>query len=419
MAMRTAYVEGYGCALNVAETEKIRGFLEKNSFRIVRSFSRADMIIINTCAVKSVTEQRMLFRIEKLFGEKKSGATLFVFGCLPAARSEVVKKISREIIVLDTKLESLCKELLLKEGGFSPKIRSVGGKENISIIPVATGCVGNCAYCITRIARGRLKSYSEKEIEDSFRQAAKVSGEIWLTSQDLGCYGFDIGSSLPKLLNRLLKVEGHYFVRLGMMNPNHFKKIQKRLAPLFGGGRLYRFLHLPVQSGSDKILEAMGRKYSRKDFLECVEFARRSCPQITISTDIIAGFPGESREDFEETLSLLAEAKPDVVNISRFGKRPGTPAARMFGQVSEAEKKARSRELSAFCRKLFLEKNAGIVGEEFDAFVSERAGRGFFTARTENYRPVLVKGHFGKSVRVRIKKAYSNFFEGEVLGEMG
>jgi MiaB/RimO family radical SAM methylthiotransferase len=287
--------------------------------------------------------------------------------------------------------------------------------EIISIIPVATGCIGNCAYCITKLARGDLCSYSEKEIEGAFRKAASESKEIWLTSQDLGCYGLDINSSLPKLLKRLLNVKGKYFVRLGMMNPGNFKKIRKQLMPLFKNKHLYKFLHLPVQSGSGRILKAMGRKYNKMDFLGCVRIARSHCPEITIATDVIVGFPGETRKDFEETLSLLSKARPDVVNISRYGKRPGTLAARMQSQLSEAEKKARSRELSSFCRNLFLEKNSSLVGEEFEALVSEKAKGGFFTARTENYRPVLVRSRFGKFIKVRIMGAHSHFFDGEII----
>jgi MiaB/RimO family radical SAM methylthiotransferase len=357
----------------------------------------------------------MLSRISFLFENKGSGAKLFVFGCLSAARGAPIKKISEKITVLDTNLESLCRALKIKPKKFSPEMKSVKIREMISIIPIATGCIGGCSYCITKIARGELHSYSEKEIEVAFKKAMAESMEIWLTSQDLGCYGVDSNSSLPKLLKRLLKNEGDYFVRLGMMNPNHFKKIHKQLMPLFENRRLYKFLHLPVQSGSDRILKAMGRKYSGKVFLNCLKVARASQPNITISTDVIVGFPGETKADFEKTLALLGRAKPDVVNISRFGKRPGTAASLMKPQVQESEKKERSRKISSFCKDLFLEKNKKLVGKEFDALVSEKAGNGFFTARTDCYRPVLVKSCFGKFVRVRITKAYSNFFEGEIV----
>ncbi|MFA5357375.1 MAG: tRNA (N(6)-L-threonylcarbamoyladenosine(37)-C(2))-methylthiotransferase [archaeon] len=411
----SAYVEGYGCALNISETEKLQGFLEKNCFQLVDDFKKADIVVINTCAVKLTTEQRMLSRIRKLFAEKKNNSKLVAFGCLSAARGEEIKKISKKIIVLNTHLESLCKALSLKNQSFSPKIKSINCKDNISIIPLSTGCVGNCTYCITKIARGELRSYSENEIVKAFEREVKVSGEIWLTAQDSGCYGFDRKSSLPKLLKKLLQTDGNYFIRLGMMNPNNFKKVHRQLLPLFKNKHLYKFLHLPVQSGSDKILKAMGRKYSRSDFLECVRLARGACPSITISTDIIVGFPGETQKDFEDTLSLLVKAKPDVVNISRYGKRLGTAAVKMGGQVCELEKKSRSRKISAFCKKLFLEKNKLLIGKEFEAFVSEMANNGFFTARTQNYRPVLVKGRFGEFIRVRMNRAHSNFFDGEII----
>ncbi|VVB76547.1 tRNA-2-methylthio-N(6)-dimethylallyladenosine synthase [uncultured archaeon] len=413
--MKSFFVEGYGCSLNIGETEQIAGFLRRNGFAFEPDFKKADFVIINTCSVKQATEQRMISRIKSLLGQKKSSASLIVFGCLASAQKELIAKISDELIVADTSLASLCRALKIKEQNFSPKIIPAKSKKFISILPISTGCLGACTYCSAHLARKELHSHSAESILSGMKSALSLgSKEIWLTSQDLGCYGCDIGSSLPELLRELLKVEGDYRIRLGMMNPNHFKKIRKEMALLFRDERLYKFLHLPVQSGSDKILHAMNRKYSVKEFVECVSFARKNIPNVTISTDIIVGFPGENRADFAKTIAVLKKVKPNVVNISRFGKRKGTPAEKMPLQVLELEKKARSKTLAELCDSISLAQNKKLVGKKMVCLVSEEA-KGGFNARTNEYRPVFVKKGFGDFAEIEIIEAKPHFFNGVVL----
>ncbi len=418
--MKSFFIEGYGCSLNIAETESAAGFLFENGFSKVDDFKKADFVIINTCSVKQTTEQRMISRIKFLFENKKSSAKLFVTGCLAGAQHESVAKLSKEIIVLDNSLASLCRALGIKEQNFSPKINPIKGREFISIIPASTGCLGACSYCSARIARKQLYSYSPKSINVAFVNALKksksshASKEFWLTSQDLGCYGFDINSSLPKLLGVLLQNKGNYRIRLGMMNPNHFEKIKSNLLPLMRDERVYKFLHLPLQSGSNKILKSMNRGYSVNDFLKCVSYARKVIPSITIATDIIVGFPGETDSDFEKTLEVLKKVKPDIVNISRFGKRKGTPAEKMGGQLTEGEKKDRSRLLTKFCNDLFSDKNKHLVGKEVRCLVSEKAKNGF-NARTDEYNTVFVREGFGKFVVARIEEVRTHYLIGKVI----
>jgi len=408
--MQSFFVEGYGCSLNLGETEQISGFLKKNGFRSEENYAKADFVIINTCSVKQATEQRMISRIKFLLESKKFSARLIVFGCLAAAEGELVRKISKEIIVLDNSLSSLCRVLKLKEENFSPKIIPIKSNEFISILPISTGCLGACTYCSARLARKELHSHSAESILSGMKSAlASGSREIWLTSQDLGCYGYDIGSSLPALLQELLKVEGNYRIRLGMMNPNHFNKIKKEMTTLFCDDRLYKFLHLPLQSGSNKILRAMNREYSVKEFITCVSFARKNIPNITISTDIIAGFPKETEADFKKTIAVLKKIKPSVVNISRFGKRKGTPAEKMVPQVSELVKKERTKTLASICDNISLEQNKKLVGKNVLCLVSERA-RGGFNARTNEYRPIFVSEGFGGFIEVKITLAKPHFF---------
>lgn len=409
------YIEGYGCSFNLAETDQIKDLFEENKVKQTSSPERADILLVNTCAVKDTTEQRMLFRLKTLAHQKRASARLFAFGCLAATRKKIIQSTSPEIIVLDTDLESLCKALEFELKKFSPS--SKNGKENslVSIIPVSLGCLGACTYCATKLARGDLHSYSLKSINESFKKDAKKNGEIWLTSQDMGCYGFDIKSNLPKLMELLLKTQGKYFVRIGMMNPNHFLRRKKEIMEIFNNKKVFHFLHLPLQSGSDKILKKMNRLYSSDEFIKSVEFARKKCPGITIATDVIAGFPGETEKDFAATIRVLEITRPDLINISRYAKRPDTKAAKMPDQLTESQKKERTKVLTDLRNKILLENKNKLVGFEFEAFVSEKKPKGKFVARTINYLPVIVDSNYGEKVRVKLTEASTHFFFGEII----
>lgn len=412
--MKTFFLEGYGCSLNVSETEKIDSFLEKNNYKKIEIFQKADFIIINTCSVKQVTEQRMLSRIEYFLLNKKESSKLIVVGCLAAHKNKELTKKFPQILVCDTSLESLCLVLGLKKSSFSPKI--IGKKSNplVSIIPISVGCLGNCTYCATKIARKDFFSYSIEEINFSFKNAINSgSKEIWLTSQDLGCYGFDIKTNLVELLKVLLKNKGNFRIRLGMMNPNFLKKIANELILLFSDERLYKFLHVPVQSGSNKILKLMNRGYSSSDFEKLVKLFRKRVKGITFSTDIIVGFPSETKDDFNQTLSLLRKTTPEVVNISRFAKRSGTKAAIFSGQLSEEAKKNYSRLLTKFCDDYMLVNNKKLIGQKVKVLVSEKKSPTLFVARTNSYRPVSVDFSYSDFVEVEVTNAFSHFFKGK------
>jgi len=412
------YIEGYGCSLNISETEKISGYLKEKGFKKTISILRADFIILNTCSVKQVTEQRMLSRVDFFLEHKKPSAKIIATGCLSAAQPKSFLNISKNIIVLDTKLSSLCKVLGIEEKEFSPLINSVNSRECVSIIPISVGCLGACTYCSAHLARKDLHSYSVEEIKQSFKSAIDSGAkEIWLTSQDTGCYGFDIGSDLPSLLKELLKEKGDYRIRLGMMNPNHFIKIKKELIPLFEDARLYKFLHLPLQSGSDRVLEKMGRKYSVKEFFSCIDYAKKNIPFVSLATDIIVGFPGESEKDFGLSVNAVNKAGFDVVNISRFGKRKGTVAEKMPSQLGEEIKKERSRVLSVLCKTIFEKNNSSFVGKKVLCLVSEKTANGF-NARTNEYRTVFIKGFdlvLGKFVKIKLVSVNGHYFKGVVV----
>ncbi len=410
-----AYVEGYGCSLNQGDTEKIRFLLTENGFTLSNP-EKADIIIVNTCAVKTVTENKILRSIKALNSQRKQNSKLIVTGCLPVVSKEKIFSVCADTVLFGTELEELSSFLGLSFPKNKLALGNLKTNPNISIIPVSHGCLSGCAYCCVKQARGNLRSYNIKEINNAFKNALKSSNEIWLTANDLGCYGFDIGTNLAELLFELLKNKGRYRIRLGMMNPTHLKKYLPGLLKAMEDERVYKFLHVPIQSGSDKILKLMQRNNSVKEFSALVKTLREKFPAMTISTDIIAGFPGETESDFRESVALIEALDFDLVNVSRFALRPNTKAASMPNPVPTEQLRIRTRVLAEKALKSVLARNKGLEGSTQKVLVSEKGSKGGFVCITNNYKPVVVeKGKIGDFIAVKIEKAFRGHLEGKLL----
>ncbi len=422
------YIETYGCAFAQAESEIIAGMLAKQGFTTVSSPETADIIVIVTCHVKEATEKKILYRIRELCKNYPKKA-LIVYGCLPRAYPEKVREAcERASLVGNFNLREIPKAVRQAlEGGRVeflsdfpesklglPRIRR---NPVIGIVPIAEGCLCSCAYCSTKLSRGNLFSFSPEEIVKEVKHALK-SGckEIWLTAQDCACYGFDIGTDLAELLQKICELKGKFFIRVGMLNPLHAKKLLPELLQAYESEKIYKFLHLPVQSGSDKILRVMNRGYEVKDFLDIVKAFRKKFPMLQLWTDIIAGFPGETEKDFEATKNLLLEINPDWVNVSKFSLRERTEAAKLK-QVPTRIKKRRSKELSEIVRGLARKANEKWVGWEGEVLVSERGKNNSCIARNFAYKPIVLKYNenlLGRFLNVKVVKA-GNVLFGEVL----
>jgi len=414
--MKSAYVEGHGCSLNLGQTEKIRALLSKK-FSLVSSPENADFIVINTCAVKTATENSMLRRIRALGSiARANNSKLVVCGCLPLVSRDKVLGVFPQAKLFGVELSELASFFGVAFPESELFVENTRSNPLIAIIPIASGCLGSCTYCCVKNARGSLKSFPVDAIKEAFAGAVETAREVWLTSNDNGCYGFDIGSSLPGLLESLLSVKGSYRVRVGMMNPWHVKGFFPALLGAMGDRRVYRFLHLPVQSGSDNVLALMERHYTVQEFKSLVGMARKRFPDMTISTDIIAGFPGETEEDFLCSLDLVKELGFDIVNVSRFGFRPGTKALEMSGRVPGAEVKRRTRILSLEARSMGLERNKSFVGSEQEVLITGPGKKGGFIGRTQSYKPVLVEQALpGAFLRVKIVRAEQGYLVGKPL----
>jgi MiaB/RimO family radical SAM methylthiotransferase len=270
-------------------------------------------------------------------------------------------------------------------------------------------------------ARGHLRSYGIKEIVERVKKDL-TSGvrEFWVTAQDTACYGRDMGTNLAELLHAICDVEGDFRVRVGMMTPNMVVDILDDQIQVFKSEKIFKFIHLPVQSGDDQILERMRRFYSVEDFRKIVDAFRACFSEVTLATDVICGFPGESEEAFEKTLQLIEDVKPDIVNVSKFFARPRTAAAEMQEDfVSFQEIKRRSSIAAELASKVAFEINQRWIGWTGEIFVDE-VGKisGSWVGRNFAYKPIAVKSDdnlLGKTLHVKVVRAFSTHLEGEVV----
>ena len=289
LAKKRIYIETYGCRYNFGDTANLVEVLKRYGSTCVATPKEADAVIVNTCTVVGPTERRMLRRLATL-REKP----LFVTGCMPLVQREAIFAV--------------CSPVIISPDTIREAYRSVQtvGQESVGIVQIAQGCLGRCTYCITRRARGPLASFPAGEIRNKVRAFIDAGAyEIQLTAQDTSAWGRDTGHSLPDLLSDLCTIPGNYRIRVGMMNPSTVSGILDELVDACASDRIFRFVHLPVQSGSDHILQRMGRDYTVRGFEEMVSAFRRRYPDISVATDFIVGFPGETRDDFSRSLALV------------------------------------------------------------------------------------------------------------------
>ncbi len=426
--MTSFHLETYGCSHNFADSEQMAGLLQQAKFVPAEGVEQADIIIFNTCTVKGPTESAFFTRLEEIKNHYPH-KIIIIAGCIPQSDPGKIRKFSllgtRQIHhIVEVVEEALHNNIVqLLETGEMPPLNLPKIRKNpiVEIIPISRGCRSKCTFCKTKQARGNLESYSVADIVQVARQALQEGvKEIWLTSQDTGCYGFDIGTNLPSLLKEMIGLPGDFKIRIGMGNPVHFKKYYQELFPLLNHPHLFQFLHLPAQSGSNTVLKEMRRGNTREEFLSLVEELRRVVPQVTLATDLIVGFPGESEEDYGETINLLRRATPDVVNISRFWPRPGTPAAKM-PQLPIEIIQHRSKIITEILQNISRLQNEKWIGWEGKIVIDEKGTKpGQWVGRNDSYKPVLVEGDYkvGDTVPVKITKAGTFDLRGEIRKEV-
>jgi threonylcarbamoyladenosine tRNA methylthiotransferase CDKAL1 len=425
------YVRSFGCSANSSDSETIAGCLAKAGFTLADLEANADLLVYNTCAVKGPTENRIIQALKQVPKNKK----LIVVGCLPKISFErLIGEVRFDGLagagvgegIVDIARRVLCGEKVMDLNAVDSKpkldLPHVRSNPIVSVLPINYGCLGSCSYCCVLFARGRLRSYSISEILD--RVMADLAGgarEFWVTSQDTACYGREIGRNLAELLFALGSVEGDFKVRVGMMTPNMVTDMQKELIEAFRNEHIFKFLHLPVQSGDDEVLRRMRRFYSAKEFSGMVSAFKSALPDLTLATDVIVGFPGETKEAFKNTLLLLKQVKPDVTNVSKFFARPRTAAAEIQdGIVAPEEIKRRSAAAAELAKQFSFENNKRWVDWSGSVLIDEKGKvAGSWVGRNFAYKPIAVKcgsDLLGKTLIVKVNKSYQTYLAGTIVG---
>ncbi|MEK0347622.1 MAG: tRNA (N(6)-L-threonylcarbamoyladenosine(37)-C(2))-methylthiotransferase [Nitrosopumilus sp.] len=420
--MAKIFVEAYGCSASFADSEMISGLILNGGHTLVDNSSESDLNIIVTCSVKDATANKMIHRIKSL-----KSKPLVVAGCFPKAEKNTVEKfaenasllgpnsLGKTLQVIDSTLNGR-KQVSLEDSDLSkvglPKVRL---NPVVGIVEIASGCMSECTFCQTKLSKGDLSSYRlgdiVRQVQTEINEGCK---EVWLTSTDNGCYGFDIGTDLPSLVNAVVEIPDDFMIRVGMMNPMYMPRIKEALIESFDNDKVFKFLHIPVQSGSDKVLHDMKRGHTVNTFREIVKRAKERFGNFTISTDVIVGFPSETEEDFQKTVNLLDETRPDVVNLSKYSARPGTEAAE-WKQIDVVEIKRRSKIIFEQINKISLDNNKKWIGWTGKVLFDEKIDDGI-KGRNFAYKPVFVRNavDIGQSHIVEITDVTVNSLLGKI-----
>ena len=423
------FIESYGCTFNKADGQIIAGVLQENDIDIVDSIEQADVIIVNTCYVKLPTENKIVYKIQKLqneFPDKK----IIIGGCMVEIDPEKLDKIGPNCSWIgphqlnksaDIVKGTYCGDVV-RESGFSKDskvcVPKVTDDSLIHIVQICEGCLGACTFCCTRFARGPLNSYPISDIKKE-AQAAIENGacEIQLTAQDTAAFGRDSGEKLSDLIKEVSNIKGDFRIRVGMMHPKNILDDVDEIIDAMKHPKVYDFIHLPVQSGSDKVLSDMRRGHNISQYMDIVSKFKKEIPDLTLAVDIIVGYPTEEDEDFDLTVKLLKEIKPSLIHLSKYQHRKGAISSSLK-EIPHDVMKKRSKYLSQIKSEITEEENKHLVGTNQKVLVVEEGSKGGFIAKTNSYIPVIVEdAELGSFVDVKITEATATYLKSVLISK--
>ena len=433
-----AYVRTYGCQQNVADSEKIKGVLAQMGFAFTQGPEDADLALFNTCAVREHAEDRVFGNVGALKNQKRKNPDLLiaVCGCM-TEREQVVERLKKSFpfvdIVFGTRRIHQLPEMLYAAASGSRRVFPRGGEpddpmEGLPIrrengarawVTIMTGCDNFCSYCVVPYVRGREKSRAPEAVLAECRSLVEAGyREITLLGQNVDSYGkgLEPAASFPRLLQALDRLEGDYWLRFMTSHP---KDAGPALFDVMAAARhIPRCIHLPFQSGNDRVLRAMNRRYNRERYLSLIRYARSVMPDISFTSDVIVGFPGETYEEFQDTLSLIREVEFTNLFTFIYSPRPGTPAAQLPDPVSHQEKTEWFAQLLRVQEEIAQRKGAAMVGRAERVLVESREGKsGLLAGRTAGGLVVLFPGDdglIGQFTTARITQAQGLRLQGEL-----
>ena len=428
-----ACVLTWGCQLNAHRSEEIEGVLERAGYEIVSRPEEADVVILNTCMVRQRAEEKVAGRLGELWHLKKLRPLVIgVGGCMSQGRKGELLKYPAVDFLFGSANASEIPELIERamRGERPVSLPAPEGIERLPVrrkspfqayVTIAEGCSHSCAYCIVPHVRGPLRSRPLSEVLAELRELAEAGyKEVTLLGQNVDAYGLDLrdGTNFARLLREVARIPIPR-IRFTSSHPGYMT--DETIAAIAEGDNICEHVHLAVQSGSDRVLAAMRRGYTREKFLRVVEKLRAAIPGVNVTTDIIVGFPGETEADFEATLSLIREARFGTVYAAMYSPRPYTAAAGMPDDIPPAEKKRRLEEVLAEARRIAQEINEGKLGKTEEVLVEGYlAAKGLYYGKTRDMRTVLLPGDeglVGEFVWVKFERATPGALYGEVVKE--
>lgn len=433
-----AFVETYGCQQNVSDSEKIKGMLKEMGFGFCEKTEQADLVLYNTCAVRENAELRVFGNIGALKHQKRRnpGMKIVLCGCMMQQEhiaQTVKKKYPHVDLVFGTHALYRFPELLFEvlqnqrmfdvaneEGAIFEGISYHRDPPPLAKIPIMYGCNNFCTYCIVPHVRGRERSRDEQDILNEVREVAALGyREVMLLGQNVNSYGNDKndGISFARLLQKVCRVDGIERVRFMTSHPKDLS--QELIDVMASETKICKQLHLPVQSGSDRVLQAMNRKYTATQYLDLVRRVREKMPEIVLTTDIIVGFPGETDEDFEQTMQILRQVEYDTIFSFIYSKRVGTPAATMPDVMDEEQKHRNFDKMLALQNEISRRKNDAYLNTVQTVLAEgvSKNNEGTLTGRTEGGKVVNFAGdrsQIGTFVNVKITKTQTWSLFGEL-----
>jgi tRNA-2-methylthio-N6-dimethylallyladenosine synthase len=439
MKNKYLYIETFGCQMNVHDSEQMAVLLADMGYQLTQNSQQADLILINTCSIREKAEQKAFSELGRLIKLKAENPKLIVGfgGCLAQHLGAKVHRRTRDVdFVFGTHNINKLPEMVttvqkerkkITKIDFSSKISSLNifappqAGSLCAFVSIMQGCDNYCAYCVVPFLRGSEMSRTPEEIIDEIKKLAKLGiKEVTLLGQNVNSYGKKLshGCNFVSLINKINKIIGIERIRFTTSHP---KDLSNELIDCFVDvHKLCEHIHLPVQSGSDRILKLMNRGYTVEDYLEKIERLRNICPQISITSDIIVGFPGETQKDYQETIDMMEKIRFDSVFSFKYSERKGTAAQKLQSKVPEDEKKQRLKELQALQDQHTQEKNSMLEGSCQEVMVEGRSKNSEhdIMGRARSWRIVNFRGGpelIGKLVKVEISKGYLHSLRGKII----
>ncbi len=386
----------FGCQMNISDSERVSSFLKEKGYKKANKFEESDIIIVNICSIRQSAVDRV-HGISSML--KRLNSKNILIGCFLEEDKKKFQK-SFDFVVRTKDFPNLFEKkdflkINLKESSFPS-----------ANIPIMTGCNNFCSYCVVPYVRGREYSRPLEEIIKEVKEMIKKGyKEVWLLGQNVNSYLDYKGRDFSFLLRKISNIRGDFWIRFTSSHPKDF--IKEMILSMKKTKKITNYLNLPLQSGSDKILKKMNRPYSFTDYLKKVKELRKEIEDISITTDIIVGFPGETKKDFEQTKKAIEEIKFEMAYVSRYSERPGTKASKLKDNVPLEEKKRRERILNKIIEETSFNKNKKYLGKKLKVLITS-SKKGYYFGKTENYKSVKVFSEediFGKFIKVKIIEA--------------